>query len=132
MAETEPGKPSLCFAVRYPVCAHGHLDCCGHHDLADDQLHPPTAAESYEQVDAPAHYRLPGGIEVFDLIEDLPFCLGSAIKYLLRAGKKPGTDADIDLRKAAFCLQREIDRRRRGAERRAPQTRRPMTREDPT
>lgn len=74
----------------------------------------------YETVIAPEHYRLPGGIEVFDLIEDMPFCLGSAIKYLLRAGRKPGTNADNDLAKAAFCLERELDRRARAAAKAAP------------
>jgi hypothetical protein len=124
-----------CVVNRWARCPHGHQDCCGHHDAEDNQLHPQPwrlhvrntgeveavrppfrpidTDEPYETVVAPRHYRLPGGIEVFDLIEGLPFCLGSAIKYLLRAGRKPAASADEDLKKAAVCLQREIDRRAR-------------------
>ncbi len=64
-----------------------------------------------EEVDHPAHY---GGeanpFEAIKVIEawGLGFCLGNAVKYISRAGKKG--DALTDLRKAAWYVQREIER----------------------
>lgn len=66
-----------------------------------------------DQVDHPAHY---GGAdnpyEAIQVIEawGLGFCLGNAVKYISRAGKKPGTDAVTDLKKSLWYIQREIDR----------------------
>ena len=68
----------------------------------------------HEQVDHPKHYQMPGGIEVIDLVEHLPFNLGNAVKYACRAGHKPGTDAVTDLRKASFYILREIARLEKG------------------
>ncbi len=57
----------------------------------------------------PKHYK---GDLVMRIIEhfelDKSFALGNCVKYLLRAFNKNGTE---DLRKAAWYLQREIDRR---------------------
>lgn len=67
----------------------------------------------YEQIAHPAHY---GGAdnpyEAIKVIEawGLGFCLGNALKYISRAGQKPGTDAVIDLKKGAWYLAREIAR----------------------
>lgn len=66
-----------------------------------------------EKVNHPAHY---GGkddpFEVLKIIEhyDLGFATGNALKYLLRAGRKPGEPYADDLKKAAFYLNREIER----------------------
>lgn len=66
-----------------------------------------------EQVDHPAHY---GGAddpyEAIKVIEawGLGFCLGNAIKYIARAGLKPGQSALVDLRKARWYLDRHIQR----------------------
>lgn len=62
-----------------------------------------------ETVDHPSHYN-PDGIEVIDAIESwgLGFNLGNAVKYIARAGKKPGAPAIEDLKKALWYLQREI------------------------
>lgn len=63
-----------------------------------------------ESVNHPAHY---GGeknpYEAIKVIEawGLGFCLGNAVKYIARAGKKG--DALEDLRKARWYLDREID-----------------------
>jgi hypothetical protein len=69
-----------------------------------------------ETVDHPAHYKA-GGIEAIDVIEawELNFSLGSAVKYISRAGKKTladGTKLDglEDLQKAHWYLAREIER----------------------
>jgi len=66
-----------------------------------------------EAVDHPAHY---GGqddlYEAIKVIEawGLGFCLGNTVKYLVRAGKKPGEGLLKDLKKARWYLDREIQR----------------------
>lgn len=69
-----------------------------------------AGAEPYEHVEHPPHYQFPGGVEVIDLVEHLSFNTGNAVKYLARAGHKPGVDAVTDLRKAAWYVAREIER----------------------
>lgn len=66
--------------------------------------------EPYEEVQHPRHYQMAGGIEVIDLVEHLPFNVGNAVKYLCRAGRKPGADTIKDLKKAAWYAEREIAR----------------------
>lgn len=60
-------------------------------------------------VDHPDYYKA-GGIEAIDVIEDwkLDFCLGNAIKYIARAGKK-SDDVRTDLEKAAWYIKRHLD-----------------------
>ena len=63
-----------------------------------------------DPVNHPRHYTgHPSGIECIEITEHLNFCVGNAVKYLWRAGLK-GDDIE-DLRKAAWYVQREIDRR---------------------
>ena len=52
-----------------------------------------------------------GKISAIDIIElyDLNFSRGNVIKYVLRAGRKAGEDAQNDLKKALFYIQRELD-----------------------
>jgi len=63
-----------------------------------------------ETVDHPPHYNH-GGVEAIDVIEawELGFCLGNVVKYISRAEHKGSTLED--LRKAAWYLNREIERR---------------------
>lgn len=58
----------------------------------------------------PPHYKI-GGIEAIDVIEawKLDFCLGNALKYIARAGKKNPAKETEDLLKAVWYLQRKID-----------------------
>ena len=58
------------------------------------------------KIDHPEYYKV-GGIEAIDVIEDwkLDFCLGNAIKYIARAGKK-SDDVKTDLEKAAWYIKR--------------------------
>lgn len=59
----------------------------------------------------PAHYQgFSNGAQVIDITENLPFNTGNAIKYLARAGRKDPTKHVEDLRKAAWYVQRELDR----------------------
>lgn len=58
-----------------------------------------------EMVNHPSHYQ-GNKFEVIDIIEDynLDFCLGNAVKYILRAGKKD--DIIQDINKAIWYLER--------------------------
>jgi hypothetical protein len=63
-----------------------------------------------ESVNHPPHY---GGDNVYEAVKvieawGLGFCLGNTLKYVCRAGNKPGADAVEDLKKAAWYLQRRI------------------------
>jgi hypothetical protein len=62
-----------------------------------------------DNVNHPQHYK-GKGLECIDVIEafDLGFCLGNAVKYILRAGRKD--DRVVDIRKAIWYLQREIEK----------------------
>lgn len=66
---------------------------------------------NYEYVDHPSHYKA-GGLEAIDVIDawGLGFSLGSAVKYICRAGSKPGESATKDLRKAVWYINHEIER----------------------
>lgn len=63
----------------------------------------------YDPVNRPAHYT-DGKIEVIDFIEDknLGFCLGNAVKYIARAGKKNPDKEVEDLKKASWYINRRI------------------------
>lgn len=62
-----------------------------------------------DPVNHPDHYtKHPSGIECIQITEHMNFCLGSAMKYIWRAGLKG--DARQDLEKAKWYLDREIDR----------------------
>lgn len=65
-------------------------------------------------VNHPPHYKA-GGIETIDFIEakDLNYRLGNVVKYVSRAGRKPGSDPVKDLEKALWYLQREINVRKK-------------------
>lgn len=65
---------------------------------------------SFEKVEHPKHYNS-GGIEVWDAIIawDLDFLLGNVVKYVARAGRKPGESAVNDLLKARQYLDKEIE-----------------------
>lgn len=60
-------------------------------------------------VNHPRHYNEhPSGIECIRIVEHMNFCIGSAIKYLWRAGLK--NDMLEDLQKAKWYIEREISR----------------------
>ena len=66
----------------------------------------------YEKVKDPKHYQGDGGLSALDVINAFGFgrgfALGSAIKYILRAGKKPDESAITDLKKAVVYLESVI------------------------
>lgn len=82
-----------------------------------DEIMKQTERElkEYDDVNRPAHYA-DSKIEVIDYIEDkkLGFCLGNAVKYISRAGKKKDSGRNIidkeieDLQKAIWYINRRI------------------------
>jgi hypothetical protein len=69
-----------------------------------------------DAVDHPSHYtshpaecECGRGIECIQITEHMSFCIGNAIKYLWRADLK--NDAIEDLKKAAWYINREIQKR---------------------
>lgn len=72
--------------------------------------------EQYEEdhctdpVNHPPHYKShPSGIECIEVTEHMGFNLGNAVKYIWRCDEKK--DAIEDLKKAAWYIQREIEKR---------------------
>ena len=45
----------------------------------------------------------------FNTKYNLSFTLGSAVKYIARAGKKDGESKESDLSKAIDCIKRELE-----------------------
>ena len=77
-----------------------------------DTVQPMSSREENKpasSVDHPVHYNS-GKIEVIDYIEDqkLGFCLGNAIKYISRAGKKNKYKEIEDLEKAIWYIKLRI------------------------
>lgn len=70
---------------------------------------PDTMTNPNDAVNHPSHYT-DGNIEVIDFIEDKGFgyCLGNAIKYISRAGKKDPSKEIEDLQKAIWYINRRI------------------------
>lgn len=63
-----------------------------------------------DQVNHPKHYTgHPSGVECIQITEHMGFNLGNAVKYIWRCDIK--ADAVKDLRKAAWYIEREIQRR---------------------
>lgn len=61
-------------------------------------------------VDHPEHY---GGDKTYETIKvidawDLDFCLGNAVKYISRAGKKDPEKTIEDLKKAIWYIEHKI------------------------
>jgi hypothetical protein len=67
----------------------------------------PTVSSSSKT--SPEHYR-GAAIEPWDFIESqgFDFFLGNAVKYISRAGKKPGESAKDDLEKAIVYLNKKL------------------------
>lgn len=63
-----------------------------------------------DNVEHPAHYKAhASGVECIQITEHMNFCLGNAVKYIWRADEKG--NAIEDLKKAAWYIEREIQRR---------------------
>ncbi len=81
-------------------------------ELVESNSNPENVSQGKnDPVNHPSHYT-DGKIEVIDFILDkkLNFTRGNAVKYISRAGKK-NTEKEIeDLQKAAWYINREIQR----------------------
>ena len=71
-----------------------------------------------ESVNHPSHYNTlkeSVGIEVIDIIRDMDFCKGNAIKYIMRSGNKTEEGMTLhqkeveDLKKAIWYLNDRIE-----------------------
>ncbi|BCP29579.1 DUF3310 domain-containing protein [Mycobacterium intracellulare] len=72
-----------------------------------------------DPVNHPPHYNQhPSGVECITITEHMGFNLGNAVKYIWRADLKG--DAIEDLEKAAWYLQREIQRQRAALDKECP------------
>ena len=56
----------------------------------------------------PDHYKLPNGLEAYDVTQHFDFTTGNCIKYLWRAGRKEGESCLDDLRKVRWYLDQLI------------------------
>ncbi|ACI00398.1 gp38 [Listeria phage P40] len=77
----------------------------------DGKLVTSNKSKASDTVNNPAHYTQ-GKIECIDYIYDkeLNFSLGSAVKYITRAGHKEGSTKEEDLRKAIKFLEFELNK----------------------
>ena len=67
--------------------------------------------DGYEKVEHPNHYNWhPSGVECITIVSEFNYNVGSAITYLWRAGRKPGSSTIEDIEKAIFHLKNEIQR----------------------
>lgn len=98
-------------------CSHGNYEDCdqcearrgtgNYADQVRDGYKPPID----DAINHPTHYTShPSGVECITITEHMGFCVGNAVKYLWRADLKG--DAIEDLQKAAWYIQREIQRRK--------------------
>lgn len=87
-------------------CRTNGCHCGGFKVIVEEE---PVAVAS--MVIHPEHYNT-GKIEVWDFIidQDLPYCLGDAVKYIARCGKKDQATKVQDLEKAKAYIDREIQR----------------------
>lgn len=81
---------------------------------------------SNDNINHPKHYTdTPFGLEVIDITEHYNFCIGNALKYIMRAGlkcEKGMTQEEKmmeDLGKAVWYLNREIHRHKKLSEKHA-------------
>lgn len=81
------------------------------HSIRHEFLAAVSSLELDDEVDHPRHYNVsPSGVECITVVEYMNFNVGCAMKYLWRAGEKPGVDVVTDLRKAIWYIKREIAR----------------------
>jgi len=78
-------------------------------NLTNQNISPLKHIEKHDVVNHPKHYTShPSGVECIQVTEHMGFNLGNAVKYIWRADLK--NNAIEDLKKAAFYINREIER----------------------
>lgn len=97
-----------------PIECYGHPTGCSCDDcivLRDESIE--SDSDQIDLINRPPHYITPSGLEAVDVLEafELNFHRGTAVTYILRAGKKGGPAEELkDLQKAHRWLGREINR----------------------
>lgn len=82
--------------------------------IVPEEIVPHGTMDSESRVEHPNYYKLSNGIEVLDVIRDLPFNIGNVVKYVIRAGKKKEAGLSDkqkqieDLEKAKFYIEDAI------------------------
>jgi len=124
--EKHPGRMSFCPRTKKEYVFYSNTSLCAgcgaswaalslEGDPTEDFMlanMPVNMKAGFEEdpVNHPPHYNAYKGLEVIDLVEQMNFCRGNAVKYIARAGlKSKGTEIQ-DLEKAAWYIQREIAR----------------------
>lgn len=75
-----------------------------------------SKSKKIERVNHPSHYNEhPSGVECIDIVEHMTFNAGTAVKHLWRAGRKDIAPEIEDLQKAAWYINREIERIRKAS-----------------
>lgn len=104
------GDPAL-----FDICRDGKAAGCG----PDRALFEPRdeSPEQHDDINHPSHYtdgpvcpHCGKPIECITITERMSFTIGNAVKYLWRAGKKKENTYVKDLKKAAWYVNREIER----------------------
>jgi hypothetical protein len=123
--EPVPGAPVACVLCNYAEDMHPKImdhpfepgnslinpNICRACDETKDK-HPKEI--EVDPVNHPSHYTQYKGLEIIDLVEQMNYNRGNAVKYIARAGfKNPDTEIQ-DLEKAAWYINREIERIRKG------------------
>lgn len=82
--------------------------------IVPEEIVPRGTMDSESRVEHPNYYKLSNGIEVLDIVRDLPFNIGNVVKYVNRAGKKKEAGLSDkqkqleDLWKAKFYIEDAI------------------------
>lgn len=82
--------------------------------IEDEENVPRGTMDSENRVEHPNYYKLSNGIEVLDVVRDLPFNIGNVVKYVIRAGRKKEAGLSDkqkqieDLEKAKFYIEDAI------------------------
>ena len=110
------GKPIDCSKITCDACdldkTREGCNNCGKAFISwlYSEADPEKEEDKGDPVNRPSHYT-DGKIEVIDYIEDkgLDFCLGNAVKYISRAGRKDQSKEVEDLQKAIWYIRRKIE-----------------------
>lgn len=108
-----PGSYDYSEMPGYDSSLRTGCETCDHNCVACWSKELPTSEPVQDNVNHPAHYELPGGIECFDVLlatQGLEavksFCICNAVKYLFRRNRKNG---DEDVKKAAWYVAKYIE-----------------------
>lgn len=95
----------------FKITYYGAEDCKVKTPTVGGTIAIPVEKHVSDPVSHPSHYTShPSGVECITIAKHENFCIGNALKYLWRAGRKDPNKTVEDLKKAAQYIQYEIDR----------------------